>query len=225
MRRNRPASHSISLGHASYPAALSSFLGTSSPAAITALGDPHILQRDKLALFCSTKCPGKLVVQAYDVARALRDAGITVIGGFHSPMERECLELLLRGGQPIIVCPARDISSMRVPPEWKAPLAAGRLLILSPFGERDRRVTADLAAARNEFVAAVADRVLIAYAAAGSKTEAFARQVLERGKPLLTLDGQENGNLVALGARPVNPRDMHQSLQPSSSPARTASRW
>ena len=215
MRGDRPASHSISRGHASYPAALSSFPGPSAPAAITALGNQDILQRDKLALFCSTKCPGKLVVQAYDVAWALRDAGITVISGFHSPMERECLDLLLRGGQPIIVCPARDISSMRVPPEWKAPLAAGRLLVLSPFGERDRRVTADLAAARNEFVAAVADRVLIAYAAAGSKTEAFARRVLERGKPLLTLDGQENGNLVALGARSVDAHDVHQWLQPS----------
>jgi predicted Rossmann fold nucleotide-binding protein DprA/Smf involved in DNA uptake len=100
----------------------------------------------------------------------LRDAGVAVIGGFHSPMEKECLNLLLRGKQPIVICPARGLQRMRIPPAWKTPLESGRLLILSPFGEEHRRVTADLAAQRNQFVAALADKVFIAHAATGSKT-------------------------------------------------------
>jgi hypothetical protein len=39
-----------------------------------------------------------MIVQAYDMAVALRDARVALIGGFHSPMEKECLRLLLRGG-------------------------------------------------------------------------------------------------------------------------------
>jgi len=30
-------------------------------------------------------------------ARRMRDEGVTVISGFHSPIEKECLRILLRG--------------------------------------------------------------------------------------------------------------------------------
>jgi hypothetical protein len=50
-------------------------------------------------------------------------------------MERECLALLLRGTQPVIVCPARSIGRMRIPAAWKEATARGRLLALSPFAE------------------------------------------------------------------------------------------
>ena len=179
-----------------------------SPAYITALGNLDILQGKKLALFCSVKCPGALILQTYDLARALRDAGVTVIGGFHSPMEKECLTLLLRGTQPVIVCPARGIERMRLPTAWKALLAENRLLILSPFGVKPRRVTADLAEKRNEFVATLADEVFVVHATRGSKTERFCHDVLTWGKPLLTLGGDDNAHLLTLGARPVRPENI-----------------
>jgi predicted Rossmann fold nucleotide-binding protein DprA/Smf involved in DNA uptake len=92
-----------------YPTVLREYLSGRVPKTLTALGNFDILQRKKLALFCSVKCPGALILQTYDLARALRDAGVAVIGSFHSPMEKECLTLLLRGTQPVIVCPARSI--------------------------------------------------------------------------------------------------------------------
>ena len=48
-------------------------------------------------------------------------------------MERECLRLLLRGNQPVVVCPARGIDNMRIPRDWRPALDDGRLLVLSPF--------------------------------------------------------------------------------------------
>jgi predicted Rossmann fold nucleotide-binding protein DprA/Smf involved in DNA uptake len=168
-----------------------------------ALGNREILRNRKLALFCSIRCPGKLVLQTYDLAQRLRDAGVPVIGGFHSPMEQECLRLLLRGRQPLIVCPARSVEHMRVPAEWKAPLDAGRLLVLSPFGPQQRRATADLAAARNAFVASLAEELFVAYAEPGGRTEHLCREALAKGKPILTFEASENANLMALGARPV----------------------
>jgi predicted Rossmann fold nucleotide-binding protein DprA/Smf involved in DNA uptake len=169
------------------------------------LGNLDILRQKKLALFCSVKCPGNLILQTYDFARILRDEGVTIIGGFHSPMEKECLTLLLRGMQPIIICPARSIERMRIPGEWKAPLAEGRLLLLSPFAEKMRRATVDLARKRNELVAALADEVFVAHAAPGSKTEYFCHDVLAWGKPLLTLESDENAGLIARGAKPIRP--------------------
>jgi hypothetical protein len=147
-----------------------------------AWGGISILTKPLLALFCSTACPGQVLLRAMDRARELRDAGRTVMGGFHSPLERECLTVLLRGAQPVVICPARGLGGMRVPAEWRAPLGEGRLLVLSPFGAQQRRVTAALAAERNQFVLALADEVWFAHVAPGGETERLARLAGEWGK-------------------------------------------
>lgn len=192
----------ISWDDSRYPSALR--IHADAPASIAALGNLEILQRKKLALFCSVKCPGDLILQTYDLVRALRDAGVTVISSFHSPMEKECLALLLRGTQPVVICPARSIERMRVPIAWKTPLEENHLLILSPFAAKQRRATTDLAEKRNEFVATLADEVFVAHAAPGSKTEQFCRALLHSGKSLLTLESDENANLLTLGALPLH---------------------
>lgn len=181
-----------------------------------ALGNLAILQRRLLGFFCSTRCPGAVILRTYDLARVLRDAGVTVISGFHSPMEKECLTLLLRGTPPAIVCPARGIERMHLPTAWKAPFAENRLPILPPFGVKQRRVTADLAEKRNEFVATFADEVFVAHAACGNKTERFCHDVFAWGKPLLTLENDDNAHLLALGARSVRPENVGERWAISS---------
>ena len=165
------------------------------------LGTLRLLDEPLTALFCSNRCPGDLILKTYDIARAMRDAGVPVIGGFQTPMEKECLRLLLRGEQPVVVCPARGIDNIRIPRDWRPALDDGRLLVLSPFPATVRRPTADLAAQRNELVASLASRVFIAHAARGSKTEAFARRLADAGKPLLTLDSPANEHLVEVGVQ------------------------
>lgn len=196
----------IARGHSRYPVALPRFLDQSAPASLAALGNLDVLREPKLAFFCSLRCPGSLILQAHDLAKQWREEGRTVVSGFHSPIEQECLRILLRGAQPIIVCPARSLEGMRVHKEFRKPLEEGRLLFLSPFPKREKRMTAGLAAERNCFVAALADEVLIAYASPGGKTEQFCREILNWGKPLLTLESQHNVDLMALGAKPVSPR-------------------
>ena len=166
-------------------------------------GNVSLLDEPLTAMFCSNRCPGDLILKTYDLSRAMREAGVPVIGGFQTPMERECLRLLLRGSQPVVVCPARGIDNMRIPRDWRPALDDGRLLVLSPFAATIRRPTEELAAQRNELVADFAQRVFIAHAAPDSKTEAFARKLADSGKPLLTLDSAANENLVEMGARTV----------------------
>jgi predicted Rossmann fold nucleotide-binding protein DprA/Smf involved in DNA uptake len=148
--------------------------------AIHFIGNLTLLDEPTIGLFCSRQCPGRLVNATYDLAQRWRDAQQPLIGGFHSPMEQECLRLLLRGSQPVTVCPARSIEGYRVPSEWQPGLAAGRLLVLSPFAGDERRVTAELAERRNRFVADLATEVFIAYAAADSATLRF----VSRSRPL-----------------------------------------
>lgn len=186
-----------------YPQDLRDYLSDQAPRALSAIGNPEILKLKKLAFFCSVKCPGHLIIETYNLAQQLKEARVTVIGGFHSPIERECLTILLRGKQPIIVCPARSIKEMRIRAEYKGPLMEGRLLLLSPFRENQRRNTAETAFNRNRFVAALADTVFVAHAALNSKTERFCRDVVEWQKALFTLESDANLNLINLGAKPV----------------------
>lgn len=170
---------------------------------IKSKGNLDLLEEPLTALFCSQRCPGDLILKTYDIAKAMRDAGVPVVGGFQTPMEKECLRLLLRGSQPVVVCPARGIDNMRVPHDWRTALDEGRLLVLSPFPSTRRRPTAELAAQRNDLVADLAAQVFIAHAALGSKTEAFARKLAGSGKSLLTLDSPANGNLREMGAEVI----------------------
>jgi len=200
-----------------YPAGLAAMLGGAAPR-IAVLGDVGLLRQRKVALFCSVRCPGSVILKTYDYACSLRDAGATVISGFHSPMERECLALLLRGRQPIIICPARSIEGMRLPKPWRQAMDEGRLLVLSSFPAGQNRATADLARSRNLLVAALADEVFVSHASPGGKMEQFCRQVVSWRKPLLTFDAPENAGLVALGAKPVR---VQEGLLKADSPRGT----
>ena len=166
----------ITPADARWPVRLSERLGDAAPTQLTTLGNLDLLALPKTGLFCSARCPGNVILSAYDQAARWRDAGRCIISGFHSPVEQECLRILLRGTPPIILCPARSLPQ-RVPPEWRKPLTAGRLLILSAFTTSANRVTAELATRRNEFVAALADEVFIPHASAGGHLEKLSRRV------------------------------------------------
>ena len=186
---------------ARFPQALRDCLGEQVPRALTILGDAKLLQVPAVALVCSRRCPGSIILNTYDLAQRWRAEGRAVIGGFHSPMEGEVLTILLRGRGPVIVCPARGLEGMRLKGEYPGPLEAGRLLFVSAFEASDRRATVQAAVYRNRVVAALAERVLVAYAAPESKTEALCREVLGWGKAVYTLRSEHSGALIALGAR------------------------
>ena len=64
---------------------------------VTAKGNLEILHKPLVGFFCSVRCPGDIILKTYGLARALRKTDVTIVGGFQSPMEKECLDLLLRG--------------------------------------------------------------------------------------------------------------------------------
>lgn len=190
----------IERGGSDYPAILQDRLGDAAPPFIHVLGDAAILRNRLLGLVCSIQCPGSIVIQTFDAMRVLRDAGVVVVGGFHSPMESECLDLLLRGPQSTIMCPAKSLRGLRLGQEARRAVKDGRLLVLSPFGDESKRTTSAQAAFRNDMVAALADAVLIPHAAPGGKTEATAMHVLSRGQRLFTFDDEANSHLLRAGA-------------------------
>lgn len=177
--------HRITQGEPLYPHVLLKRLGAAAPEQLTLVGNLDLLANYKTALFCSARTPGDALLRTFDTARRFRDDGVTVISGFHSPIEKECLRILLRGRQPIIICPARAIETMRIPSECRPAFEAGRLLFLSRFIGQPRRVTRESALRRNELVAALADEACIAYAAPGGYTERIVECLKSWRVPLL----------------------------------------
>ena len=142
-------------------------------------GPLSLLASQKIGFFCSSQCPGSIVLKTFDIITKMRDKGQILMGGFHSVMEWECLRILLRGRQPIIWVPARSIVGMRLKPELQPAFKDGRLLILSPFAPTpaNARVTAALAQQRNRFVGALADRIFVPHAAPGGRTASLQEEL------------------------------------------------
>jgi predicted Rossmann fold nucleotide-binding protein DprA/Smf involved in DNA uptake len=170
---------------AEWPPCLTERLGQAAPPAMYGIGPLALLAAHRIAISCSVRAPGGSILRAHDVARRMRDEGVTVISGFHSPIEKECLKILLRGKQPIIVCPARAIETMRIPTECRVAFDAGRILFLSPFTNQPKRVTKESALRRNEVVAALADEAYIVHITAGGKTDQIVRKLNEWKVPIL----------------------------------------
>jgi predicted Rossmann fold nucleotide-binding protein DprA/Smf involved in DNA uptake len=177
----------LGIGSPAYPVPLRERLGMCAPAELHTLGNLDLLRLPKTALFCSVRCPGNVILSAYDQAARWRDEGRCIISGFHSPVEQECLRILLRGTPPIILCPARALPQ-RIPAEWQTPLAEGRLLILSGFTAAEKRVTTELAARRNALVAALADEVCFAHITPGGQSDRLTHGLASWRVPFLTLE-------------------------------------
>ncbi len=167
---------------------------------VRAIGNAGLLKGDLFALFCSRRCPGKVIRKSHEFAEDLRAKGIPVIGGFQTPVEKMCLEVLIKGAQAVVVCPARGLHGMRLTPEWKGAIEEGRMLIMSPFSARQKRATKSVAELRNRFVAAAADKVFFLHASQNSRTLALACELLQEGRDISTFDLKENENLISAGA-------------------------
>lgn len=178
-------------------------LGADAPVGLEVIGTERLMSGSALGLFCSQRAPGRVIVESYDVARALASSDEVVVGGFHSPVERELLSYLVQGSAGVIICPARRLTSMSVPRSWRRALDAGRLLVVSPFPSGTVRATSATAELRNRFAAALSNRLLILHATAGGRLARLARECASWKIPVHCLDHPANEDLRLLGATPL----------------------
>jgi len=189
----------IDQDHDQYPARLIHQMKAAAPPSVFTIGDLRILNNPSVGLICSIQCPGSIIIKTFDLIRQLRDRRIIVCGGFHSPMERECLDLLLRGTQPVILCPAKGPHYTVMDEGLPKALKAGRLLVLSCFNESVRRTTLAQALFRNRMVAAFCHTLFVPHASPNGKTWAIVRQALDCGRKVVTFEDEANADLIASG--------------------------
>jgi predicted Rossmann fold nucleotide-binding protein DprA/Smf involved in DNA uptake len=141
-------------------------------------GNRAFLNEPLTALLCSRACPGAKILEAIDLAQQWRAENRSVISSFHTPVERECLRIFLRGPQRIVICPARGLDPFHLPIEWKPKFDREELLIISPFDSSIRRPTKDTAEARTRLVLSLATRYTIIYATPGGLLDRISKQEL-----------------------------------------------
>lgn len=149
-------------------------IGAASRPAFHFLGPVGLLDSQPTAFFCSTECPGEKVLAAYEWARAQCDTGATIIGGFHTPVDKDVQAILARRGACLIHVLARSLPT-RLTAEQQRLLAEGRLLLMTPFAPGHQpRATRPSAAHRNRWLLQFATHLHIAHAAPGSATAGLA---------------------------------------------------
>ncbi len=150
---------------------------------IAYLGNTELLKLPKTAFLCSRKVPASVVLKCYDWAIAQREAGKCIVSGFHSQLEKDVLHYLLKGTQPIILALASGLKK-RLEPELKNALNEKRLLIVTPFDKKAKRVTTETANLRNRFMAELADEIFVAYALPGGSIEKLITDISHTGKTI-----------------------------------------
>lgn len=145
----------------------------------TSRGNTELLKLRKTAFLCSRDIPASVVLKCYDWAIEQRNSGNCVISGFHSKIEKDVFHYLLAGSQPIIMALARGIKNS-IEPEIKKVIDDGRLLLVTPFAEDVKRVTASTAEIRNRFMIELADEVVIGFASKGGMLESMIANVRDK---------------------------------------------
>jgi len=123
-------------------------------------GNTKILKLHKTAFLCSQKCPAEIVLKSYDWAKEQRKEGNCVICGNHSQIEKDVFEILLKGKQPLILILARGMKT-----RWESKILKAvndnRLLVISPFEQKIKRVTRETAEKRNRKIIKISDKITI----------------------------------------------------------------
>ena len=123
------------------------------------LGNTSLLDRYLVAFFASRSSTAEVAERALRWAEDICQTDKVVISGFHSPLEKEVLRVLIEHKHPVILFLGRTMYK-RVPVEYQEAIDEGRMLIDTV---RDyERHSWNSAQTRNWYVAGLADEIYFA---------------------------------------------------------------
>lgn len=144
---------------------------------LTHLDNLSLLRLSKTAFLASSTIPVDKVLACYDWAHRMCREGRCVVSGFSSHLEKEVLDILIQGTQPIILVLARRLYR-QAPPTLQPLLDSGRLLIVST--STTPRQSKATAATRNQYVCEIADEIIFVGAEEGSSLQVLKEEWKEK---------------------------------------------
>ena len=124
------------------------------------LGNCLLLDRKKIGYFASSKIAALSVLPTLDWATevAKRD-DVAIVSGCHSKMEREVLDILLKGRCGIICVLARPIYKV-IPEKYRDAFAQDRVLFISHITTKSTMTSRHLCQKRNEYIASISNELV-----------------------------------------------------------------
>lgn len=150
---------------------------------LTGIGEPGLLDGSLTAFFASRQCPGVAIHAAMDWVMQQAKMKATVVSGFHSPLEKSALEILLTAKSPAVVVLARDAAKAKLPAEWTKAMQAGWLVVISttPVAQT-ARLTDARAHQRNDIAASLAQTIVVAHTSPSGQLAKQVQQWREAGR-------------------------------------------
>ena len=144
------------------------------------LGRKELLDRLKIGYFASSKIASLSVLPTLDwAAEIAKREDVAIISGFHSKLEREVLNYLLKGKCGIICVLARGIYK-QIPAKYKEAFHNNRILFISLESDKTLNYGREQAARRNEFIASTADELVFS----SVTTESSLFELTQTEKPI-----------------------------------------
>ena len=124
------------------------------------IGNTELMNLHKVGYFAASKIASLSVLPTLDWATeiAKRD-DVVIISGFHSKLEREVLNYLLKGKCGIICVLARGIYK-QIPAKYKEAFHNNRILFISLESDKTLNYGREQTAKRNEFIASTSDELV-----------------------------------------------------------------
>lgn len=223
-----PGNHILTLADASFPQGL---LQTADPPCLLYVkGDPGLLNRPALALVGSRNATAQGNANAEAFARALSEAGLTIVSGLALGIDAAAHRGALSGaGSTVAVI---GTGADRIYPASNAELArqiAARGSVISEFGLGTPAAAYNFPR-RNRIISGLARGVLVVEAALGSGSLITARMALEQGREVFAIPGSIHSplskgchQLIKQGAKLVeSAQDVLEELRWDISPPRAA---
>ena len=117
-----------------------------------------------IGVLASGKAPGPVVWESYQFFYALRDAKVTIAGGWHSPLEKGILDALIEGKVNVAFFAAKGLKARGFQQKFKLLDRTSRGLMISPFPDNVTKINStEGPRLRNELLAAISDVLLIPY--------------------------------------------------------------
>jgi predicted Rossmann fold nucleotide-binding protein DprA/Smf involved in DNA uptake len=178
------------------------------------LGEPTILNRRLFGIISARQIDSDLALKSADLLKPLGSLKeIAFIGGWHSPLEKEALKILLAEGASIVCCVSKSLGRFVPSAEVKHRVSQGEALLLTHCSPRAKRISREASMQRNELVMGLSTALLVLSAPAGSASLRLAQRALTKGKRILTPEHWVNSGLLAAGGLPATLENIIAALE------------
>ena len=126
------------------------------------IGEQTLVGRSLTAFFASRKCPGSAIRATMDWAVEQARKKTPLIGGFHSPLERSVLKIVLAAKSPVVIVLARGLDNARLPRPWHTALNDGHASVVT-MTTASQRLSEPIAGQRNHWIASHASRIVLGH--------------------------------------------------------------